>query len=299
MSADRARLRAPRPSAAPILGEPLGRVAAAPDLARCWPLMAFLACPLPAAVLAAAAVITTPDPTSSGVLFFPVGIYILMALGLNIVVGHAGLLDLGYVAFFAVGAYTTAWLGTHHATLPSGAVRARSAVVVAMPPASSARPPTLRLRGDYLAIVTLGFGEIVRITAQNLKWLGGAAASSNIPRPPSFLGLKFGVLDPKPYYWLVLAVIIVIVISCTASSAAGSAGPGRRSGRTRTPPSSWACPRSSSSCGPSPSAPPSAAWPADSTPPSPAHQPRHVPADPVDPDPRRRRARRRWATCPA
>jgi branched-chain amino acid transport system permease protein len=71
--------------------------------------------------------------------------------------------------------------------------------------------PTLRLRGDYLAIVTLGFGEIIRITANNTDWLGGPRGIQNIPKPPSWFGLKFGVLNAKPYYWLVLAAIVLAI----------------------------------------------------------------------------------------
>src|SRR6188508_1402241 len=97
-------------------------------------------------------------------------LYILLALGLNIVVGFAGLLDLGYIAFYAVGAYTYALLASPHfglhlpfwAILPIGAaVAALFGVLLGA--------PTLKLRGDYLAIVTLGFGEIIRIFLNNLN----------------------------------------------------------------------------------------------------------------------------------
>ncbi len=97
-------------------------------------------------------------------------LYIMLALGLNIVVGYAGLLDLGYIAFFAVGAYTYALLGSPqfglhwpmYVVLPLGAVFACFFGVLL-------GAPTLRLRGDYLAIVTLGFGEIIRIFMNNLN----------------------------------------------------------------------------------------------------------------------------------
>ena len=100
--------------------------------------------------------LNTPISSYEAVLVYPVGMYILMALGLNIVVGKSGLLDLGYVAFFAIGAYTAAILGTHtHLNtweiLPMGMGFAMLAGVLL-------GLPTLRLRGDYLAIVTLGFG---------------------------------------------------------------------------------------------------------------------------------------------
>ncbi len=93
-----------------------------------------------------------------------VSIYCLLALGLNIVVGYAGLLDLGYVGFYAIGAYTAAILTSFHANWP---------LLLAIPVAVLATTisgvmlgaPTLRVRGDYLAIVTLGFGEIIRLTA--------------------------------------------------------------------------------------------------------------------------------------
>ena len=97
-------------------------------------------------------------------------LYIMLALGLNIVVGFAGLLDMGYIAFYAVGAYLYALLASPHfglhlpiwAIIPAGAALAGlfGALLGA---------PTLRLRGDYLAIVTLGFGEIVRIFMNNLN----------------------------------------------------------------------------------------------------------------------------------
>jgi branched-chain amino acid transport system permease protein len=143
------------------------------------------------------------------VLFFPVCVYILLALGLNIVVGAAGLLDLGYVAFYAVGAYTTALLTTE------GGWTAWEALPVAIGAAMLAGVllggPTLRLRGDYLAIVTLGFGEIVRIVAQNSERLGQARGIRNIPHPGSFAGAEFELL-PLPYYYLTLAAIALFIV---------------------------------------------------------------------------------------
>ncbi|MEI6763925.1 MAG: branched-chain amino acid ABC transporter permease, partial [Actinomycetes bacterium] len=116
-------------------------------------------------------IVNTPISSYQAVLVYPVGMFILMALGLNIVVGKSGLLDLGYVAFFAIGAYTAALLGTKtHLNiweiLPIG-------MALAMLAGLLLGLPTLRLRGDYLAIVTLGFGEIVRITAVNTPSIGG------------------------------------------------------------------------------------------------------------------------------
>src|SRR6476659_2611235 len=126
--------------------------------------------------------ITTPDSDFGGVLF-TVSTYVLVALGLNIVVGYAGLLDLGYVGFYAVGAYTVGVLTSEHAHL-SWVVVVPIAIVVAMISGVILGAPTLRVRGDYLAIVTLGFGEIVRLTLVNSEWLGGAQGISDIPRPP-------------------------------------------------------------------------------------------------------------------
>ena len=179
-------------------------------------------------------IITTPDSDFGGVLF-TVATYVLVALGLNIVVGYAGLLDLGYVGFYAVGAYTVAVLGSEHGHLP-WLVTVPVAVVAALVSGIILGAPTLRVRGDYLAIVTLGFGEIIRLTAINSDWLGGNAGISNVPRPPSIeigqiphldwssgppvvdLGttttfLKFGISDQIPYYWLALVVIAAVVFA--------------------------------------------------------------------------------------
>jgi branched-chain amino acid transport system permease protein len=143
------------------------------------------------------------------VLFFPVGIYILLALGLNIVVGYAGLLDLGYVAFYAVGAYTTAKLTTTSGWNAWEAVTL--AILVALVAGVVLGGPTLRLRGDYLAIVTLGFGEIVRIVAQNSASLGEARGITAIPHPSEVLGAEFKG-DPLPYYYVVLAAIVLAIV---------------------------------------------------------------------------------------
>src|SRR3546814_13607799 len=113
----------------------------------------------------------------------------MLGWGLNIVVGLAGLLDLGYVAFFAVGAYSYALLAQYYDAsfwlcLPfAGMMAASFGIVLGF--------PVLRLRGDYLAIVTLGFGEIIRIVLLNWWWFtGGPNGIGNIPRP-SFFGLPF------------------------------------------------------------------------------------------------------------
>ncbi len=187
-------------------------------------------------------IITTPDSDFGGVLF-TMAIYAIVALGLNIVVGYAGLLDLGYVGFYAIGAYVVAVLTSAHASLPYFLV-VPIAVVLAMVSGVLLGAPTLRVRGDYLAIVTLGFGEIIRLTAVNSDWLGGARGISKIPPPTSIPPetttglfevphlewdglipsidentttkvLKFGVLDAIPYYWLALTVVIIVLFADT------------------------------------------------------------------------------------
>ncbi|MDQ1375291.1 MAG: branched-chain amino acid transport system permease protein, partial [Actinomycetota bacterium] len=143
------------------------------------------------------------------ILFFPVGLYVLLALGLNIVVGYAGLLDLGYVAFYAVGAYTTAMLTTKGGWTAWEALP--MAVLAAMVAGVLLGAPTLRLRGDYLAIVTLGFGEIVRLIAQNTPALGEARGITGIAHPGALLGARFELL-PLPYYYLALVAIALAVL---------------------------------------------------------------------------------------
>jgi len=122
-------------------------------------------------------------------------IYVMLGWGLNVVVGLAGLLDLGYVAFYAVGAYSYALLSTQYGwgfwqALPvSGALAASFGILLGY--------PILRLRGDYLAIVTLGFGEIVRIILVNwTEFSGGPNGISSIPRPNLF-GLEFSRRAPE------------------------------------------------------------------------------------------------------
>jgi branched-chain amino acid transport system permease protein len=131
------------------------------------------------------------------------GIYVLLALGLNVVVGMAGLLVLGFIAFSAVGAYTYGILGTQmHLSfwlaLPLGGLLAACfGLLLGL--------PTLRLRGDYLAIVTLGFGEITRITLNNWNSLThGPNGILGIP-PPSLFGFTFS--QPRHYFYLVLALV--------------------------------------------------------------------------------------------
>ena len=154
-------------------------------------------------------ILDTPISSYQAVLVYPVGMYILMALGLNIVVGKSGLLDLGYVAFFAIGAYTAAILGTHTKLntweiLPLGMAAAMIAGVLL-------GLPTLRLRGDYLAIVTLGFGEIVRIVALNSPSIGAATGIPGVPNPPSVLGIKFDLEHMQSFFWIVLVLILLVI----------------------------------------------------------------------------------------
>jgi branched-chain amino acid transport system permease protein len=131
-------------------------------------------------------------------------LYVLLCLGLNIVVGYAGLLDLGYAAFFAVGASTaglvTLRLGlSFWLSLPLAVMAAVVAGVVI-------GGPTLRLRSDYLAIVTLGFGEMVRITVRNLAITGGASGLVGINRPELF-GFKLVSIGAFYYVFLFLALV--------------------------------------------------------------------------------------------
>jgi len=159
-------------------------------------------------------IINTPGTSFENVLTDQIMMFILVALGLNVVVGFAGLLDLGYVGFYAVGAYTTAVVTSGQFTLPWIAALPLS-VIMAMIAGVILGTPTLRLRGDYLAIVTLGFGEIIRITANNSDWLGGPRGISKVPHPPNIGPLKFGVLNAKPYWYLGFTVILVVIFVLT------------------------------------------------------------------------------------
>jgi branched-chain amino acid transport system permease protein len=151
-----------------------------------------------------------------------VGIFVALALGLNIVVGLAGLLDLGYVAFFAVGAYSWAIFGSPQANFIFGGgfplaswwfyaflavgllVAAACGVVLGL--------PVLRLRGDYLAIVTLGFGEVIRVLANNLdkpiNITNGPKGITPIVRPPVPFGISYGEF----FYFLVLVIVVVAIL---------------------------------------------------------------------------------------
>ena len=142
------------------------------------------------------------------------GIYVLLAIGLNVVVGYAGLLDLGYAGFWAVGAYATAIVtgkAPYHPFALSVWWAIPFAVGATILSGLVLGTATLRVRGDYLAIVTLGFGEIVRILANSLdKVTGGPAGITDIPHPR--LGaFDFG-LDPRPYVVMLCVVIGVSVL---------------------------------------------------------------------------------------
>jgi branched-chain amino acid transport system permease protein len=134
-------------------------------------------------------------------------LFVMLAVGLNIVVGYCGLLDLGYAAFFAIGAYTSGVLATRYdwsllATIPVVILAAVVAGVVI-------GGPTLRLRSDYLAIVTLGFGEIIRITANNLEITGGPSGIFGIP------GITIGGLDlsgPVAFYYTCVVAVALAVL---------------------------------------------------------------------------------------
>ncbi|MBJ7450542.1 MAG: branched-chain amino acid ABC transporter permease [Blastococcus sp.] len=207
------------------------RVSALPKPAQ-WALIGLFVVFLYALPLLEIPILSTPD-TDFGAVLFTVASYVLVALGLNIVLGYAGLLDLGYVGFYAIGAYTVAVFGSLQAQL-SWWVLIPLAVLLTTISGILLGAPTLRVRGDYLAIVTLGFGEIIRLTALNLEWLGAAKGITGVPRPPSVelfeiphlqwegatavvdlddttTVLVFGVADQAPYYWLMLTVIFIVL----------------------------------------------------------------------------------------
>jgi branched-chain amino acid transport system permease protein len=154
-------------------------------------------------------ILNTPIASYESVLVNPVAMFVLMAIGLNIVIGKSGLLDLGYVAFFAIGAYTMALLGTRTGLntweiLPIGIAMAMFAGLILGVPA-------LKLRGDYLAIITLGFGEIVRIIALNLETLGRSEGILNIPTPPPIFGVEYAFDSHRIYFWTLLVLILLAI----------------------------------------------------------------------------------------
>lgn len=156
-----------------------------------------------------------------------VGIYVAMALGLNIVVGFAGLLDLGFIAFFAVGAYTYGIFASDQAShfMPfghyplsgetfwvfiflGGAIAAVFGILLGI--------PVLRVKGDYLAIVTLGFGEIIRIVFNNLdkpiNITNGSLGIDSI-KPPEIFG--FSISNSSQFYFVVLAILLIVIYVVT------------------------------------------------------------------------------------
>lgn len=141
-------------------------------------------------------------------------IYTLLALGLNVVVGYAGLLDLGYAAFFAIGAYTAGSLNSpKHGLHLSFFLIMWVALAMAALFGAILGAPTLRLRGDYLAIVTLGFGEIVPDMATNnlFNQTGGPNGITGIGKP-SIFGYSFG-LDNRPFFWTLLIIIVLVMLA--------------------------------------------------------------------------------------
>ncbi len=134
--------------------------------------------------------------------------YVVVCLGLNIIVGFAGLLHLGYAAFFAVGAYVTGIMSATYGinfwvTLPFSIV---AAIIAGL----AIGAPTLRLRGDYLAIVTLGFGEIIRFTVRNIGITGGAVGLIGIERPV-FFGIVLNQISHFYYMFFILAIIAIFI----------------------------------------------------------------------------------------
>jgi branched-chain amino acid transport system permease protein len=147
--------------------------------------------------------------------------YVVMALGLNVIVGFAGLLDLGYVACFAIGAYTTAYFASGY-----WGIHLNFLLVVVLAVATTAivgtliGVPTLRLRGDYIAVVTLAFGEIISQIAANgrqIELFGGTLTPGPIGIGPiddielPLLG-SFGTLDLRPWYWFALALVALALM---------------------------------------------------------------------------------------
>jgi branched-chain amino acid transport system permease protein len=144
----------------------------------------------------------------------PILIFMLLALGLNIVVGFAGLLDLGYAAFFAIGGYTAAFLTAPQSPLPFRTdfwIALVASFFVAAIFGVILGAPTLRLRGDYLAIVTLAFGEIVPRAFLNLEaWTNGSRGMNPIGRPHAG-GVELLASDQIPWYYLIVAISAISV----------------------------------------------------------------------------------------
>jgi branched-chain amino acid transport system permease protein len=210
-----------------VIGWSRARDAATPVARRLWaPAGATLARPVGRVglnlVLLAIAIVAplVVSPAAQTSMFVDIGLYALLALGLNVVVGYAGLLDLGYIAFFAVGAYVTAYVSSKTA-MPWHApftINPFFAFPIALAVAGLAGvilgAPTLRLRGDYLAIVTLGFGEIIQLIANNSDDItNGARGVFGVPHlSVHVLGINYDWgINPRPYYYLVLAIIVIVM----------------------------------------------------------------------------------------
>jgi ABC-type branched-subunit amino acid transport system permease subunit len=152
-----------------------------------------------------------------------IGVYVLLAMGLNVVIGWAGLLDLGYIAFYALGSYTTAYLTGSLPIQPPGWLHLSPlwaipvAIAVCLLFGVLLGAPTLRLRGDYLAIVTLGFGEIIRITAVNNPGNftnGPRGVAKAVPHPVINLGFAKWVWggNQLQYWYLLLALVAIVFV---------------------------------------------------------------------------------------
>ena len=165
------------------------------------------------------------DPGIQSILTTQVAIYVLLAMGLNVVVGFAGLLDLGYVAFWAIGAYTTAYFTGALPIQPPFILNPfwviPFSILAAMLTGVLIGAPTLRLRGDYLAIVTLGFGEIIEIIANNLHGVTGGPAGTPGVIPQFSVHLQTNLVSVNygwtgtvlPYYYLILGVAVVFTVA--------------------------------------------------------------------------------------
>ncbi|WP_125775554.1 branched-chain amino acid ABC transporter permease [Antribacter gilvus] len=167
-----------------------------------------------------------PNGSDWSTVLFTIALYMIVAVGLNVVIGWAGLLDLGYVGFYAVGAYSIALFGSPASPvtkaiaaqfgLPEGWSMAFAACIplaicIALIAGVILGAPTLRLRGDYLAIVTMGFGEIIRIVMRNSTWTGGPAGIIAVPEPPAADEDFFNTIDVHRWYWLALAVLVILI----------------------------------------------------------------------------------------
>jgi|GEM_PF-184295 branched-chain amino acid transport system permease protein len=165
------------------------------------------------------------DQGIQSILTTQVAIYVLLAMGLNVVVGFAGLLDLGYIAFWAIGSYTTAYFTGALPIQPPFILNPfwiiPFAIVAAMLTGVLIGTPTLRLRGDYLAIVTLGFGEIIEIVANNLDGVTGGPAGTPGVIPQFSVHLQTKLVSVHygwtgtvlPYYYLILGVAVVFMVA--------------------------------------------------------------------------------------